>query len=92
MGLYALAALLVLMSGDLIGLVTSLIMVGVIYFAAYAPLTKGQNATAANGAAIAGGIALVFGFINIMLGQTFAAIYNFVTAAILGFAWNQAKG
>lgn len=92
MGLYGLAALLVLMSGNMIGLVVSLIMVGLIYFAAYAPLAKGQNTTAANGAAIAGGISLVLGFFDVMMGDMFAAIFVFIIAAVLGLAWNQAKG
>lgn len=90
MGLYAVAALLLLMSGSFIGLVVlPLIMAVLIYLTAYAPLQKVQNKAAQNGAAIAGGLSLLFGFIDIALGDMAAAIFAFVIAAVLGLAWNQ---
>lgn len=89
--MYGLAVLLTLMSGNMIGLITSLIMAVGIYVAAYVPLTKGRKDAAANGAAIAAGVSLLFGLIDIILGDVFAAIFVFIVAGLLGLAWNQIK-
>jgi len=59
--------------------------------AAYAPLQKGQLASARNGAAIAGGISLVFGIIDIFLGGWLGVVFALLCAALLGLAWNQMK-
>lgn len=89
--MYGLAVLLTLMSGNMIGLITSLIMGVGIYITAYVPLTKGRKDAAANGAAIGAGVSLLFGFLDIMLGDVFAAIFVFIVAGLLGLAWNQIK-
>lgn len=89
--MYGLAAVLTLMGGNMIGLITSLLIAVGIYVAAYVPLTKGQKGAAANGAAVTAGVSLLFGFLDIILGDVFAAIFVFIIAAMLGLAWNQLK-
>jgi hypothetical protein len=91
MGIYAVGALLSLMGGDMFAFITCLLLVAGIYVAAYMPLEKGQIKTAQQGALAAAVIALVFGFIDIMMGGTAAAIFNFVAAAVVGLAWNGMK-
>ena len=87
--LYGVAALLMLTSGNVIGLVVPLIMMVLIYMTAYVPLQKGQNKEAQNGTTIAAVLSLAFGFIDILLGSVYAAIFVFVIAAVLGLARNQ---
>lgn len=91
LGLYVLAAVLTLMTGNIIGIVIALAVVGVSYALAYVPLAKGDVQAARNGAAIAGGIALVLTLLNFMLGDFGAAIFNAIAAAAFGVAWNQIK-
>ena len=61
------------------------------YFAAYVPLSKGNLSSAASGATIAGGVALLFGFLGLFAGDTFAAIWNFAAGAMFGLAGMQIK-
>lgn len=90
--LYGVGALLTVIGGNMIGFLVCLLMVALIYFMAYAPFSKGQKDAAANGVVIAAVISLVLGFVDIFWLDPFAAIFNFVVAAILGLAWKQIKG
>lgn len=89
--MYGLAVLLTVMSGNMIGLITSLIMAAGIYLGAYVPLTKGRKDAAANGAVIAAGVSLLFALIDMALGDYFSAIFVSIVAGLLGLAWNQIK-
>lgn len=85
-GLYIVAAALTLMGGSMLDLIISAAIAAGAYFAAYIPLGKGDLKSAANGATIAGGVALVFGFLALFNGAGFAAIWNFAAGAMFGLA------
>jgi hypothetical protein len=90
-GIYAVAAVLTIMAGDMLDFILSLALAAGIYLGAYSPLAKG-NLGAAKTGALAGGIAaLVFVFFSFMNGSGVGALFNAAAAACMGLAWNSIK-
>jgi hypothetical protein len=90
--LYVVGGLLVMMAGNMVGLVVSALIIAVIYVAAYMPLSQGKYEAGRNGIVIAALFALVLVFIDAIMGDPFAALWNVAAAALLGVAWLQIKG
>ena len=85
-GLYIVAAALALMGGSMLDLIISAAIAAGVYIGAYLPLSKGDLKSAAGGATVAGGVALLFGFLALFSGNMVAAIWNFAAGAALGLA------
>jgi hypothetical protein len=88
---YAVAAVLSLMGGDMLNFILSLALAAGIYLAAYAPLAKGDVAAAKKGALYGGVAALVFLFFGFIQGAPIGALFNGAAAACMGLAWNSIK-
>ena len=85
-GLYVVAAVLTLMQGSMLNVILSAGIAAVGFAMGYLPLTKGDFSTAATGATIAAGAALLFGFLGMANGDVIAAMWNFVAGAMFGLA------
>jgi len=91
-GIYAVAAVLSLMGGDMVNLIFSLALAAGIYLAVYAPLQKGDVAAAKKGALIAGVACLAFMFFGLLQGAVVGILFNAAAAACMGLALNSLKG
>ena len=91
-GIYAVAAVLTLLGGDILNFGLSLALAAGIYMAVAAPLAKGDAAAAKKGALIAGVVALLFMFFSLINGSMVGVFFNAAAAACMGLAWNSIKG
>jgi hypothetical protein len=89
--IYALAAVLTIMGGDMFNFILSLALAAGGYVAAYAPLAKGDVKAAKQGAMITAVVSLVFVVFSFMNGSAIGALFNAAAAACMGLAWNSIK-
>lgn len=91
LGIYGFTTVVGMVAAGIVGFFTAALAFVVVLTLAFAPLLKGNIATAKTGVLVGAVIALLYTLIDFALGYGFTALLNLIAGVALGIAYMQLK-